>query len=162
LVLISCNRQRNREGRAYADAGLWWSIGSNLLAPDRGITAAVLDWYACQDVDQSTLLSMQESADWQDLFCTRGKGLYLNCLYVLALHAAGEHQRARFVAEKINRYFWYEGDGNMLRHVAHTFSTETGRGTRWGASGGSVAGFGIGITMFPYLGIPPSVSGSTL
>jgi hypothetical protein len=111
--------------RAYADAGLWWIIGSNLLAPDRGITAALLNWYTCQDVDQSGLLSMQEGADWQDLFCTRGKGLYLNCLYVIALHAAGEHQRARLVAEKINRYFWYEGDGNMLRHVAHTFSTES-------------------------------------
>ena len=27
--------------------------------------------------------------------------------------------------KQINRYFWYEGDGNMLRHVAHTFSTES-------------------------------------
>jgi hypothetical protein len=111
--------------RAYADAGLWWIIGSTLLAPDREAIAAVLDWYACQDVDQSGLLSMQESADWQDLFCTRGKGLYLNCLYVLALKAAGEHERACVVAEKINRFFWYEGDGNMLRHIAHTFSTES-------------------------------------
>ena len=110
--------------RAYADGGLWWIIGCSLLAPDNGVTAAVLDWYDCQDVDQSGLLSMQESADWEDLLCTRGKGLYLNCLYVLALRAAGEHQRAKLVAERINRYFWYEGDGNMLRHVAHTFSTE--------------------------------------
>jgi hypothetical protein len=68
---------------------------------------------------------MQESADWQDLFCTRGKGLYLNCLYVMALRAAGKHERARLVAEKVNQYFWYHGDGNMLRHIAHTFSTES-------------------------------------
>ena len=111
--------------RAYADAGLWWIIGSTLLAPDPATTSAVLGWYACQDVDQSGLISMQESADWQDLFCTRGKGLYLNCLYVLALRAAGEHRRAKFVAETINRYFWYEGDGNMLPHISHTFSTES-------------------------------------
>jgi len=111
--------------RAYADAGLWWIIGSSLVAPDPATTAAVLAWYACQDVDQSGLISMQESADWQDLFCTRGKGLYLNCLYVLALGAAGEHERAALVAEKINQFFWYEGDGNMLRHIAHTFSTES-------------------------------------
>jgi glycosyl hydrolase family 100 (putative invertase) len=111
--------------RAYADGGLWWIIGSSLLAPDRSTTAAVLGWYACQDVDQSGLISMQESADWQDLFCTRGKGLYLNCLYVLALRAAGEHERAKLVAEKVNTYFWYEGDGNMLRHIAHTFSSES-------------------------------------
>ena len=111
--------------RAYADAGLWWVVGSSLLAPDPASVAAILAWYACQDVDQSGLLSMQESADWQDLFCTRGKGLYLNCLYVLALRAAGEHERAASVAEKINRFFWYEGDGNMLRHIAHSFSTES-------------------------------------
>jgi hypothetical protein len=111
--------------RAYADAGLWWIIGSSLVEPHPATTAAVLAWYACQDVDQSGLISMQESADWQDLFCTRGKGLYLNCLYVLALGAAGEHERAALVAEKINQFFWYEGDGNMLRHIAHTFSTES-------------------------------------
>ena len=85
--------------RAYADAGLWWIIGSSLLAPDDQAAAAILRWYGCQDVDQSGLISMQESADWQDLFCTRGKGLYLNCLYVLALRAAGQHDRADEVAE---------------------------------------------------------------
>jgi len=111
--------------RAYADSGLWWIVGSSLIAPDPAAAASVLHWYACQDVDQSGLLSMQESADWQDLFCTRGKGLYLNCLYVLALRAAGEHERAAMVAERINRFFWYEGDGDMLRHLAHTFSTES-------------------------------------
>jgi hypothetical protein len=77
-------------------------------------------------------------ADWQDLFCTRGKGLYLNCVYVLALRAAARAastinedqakaylERARQVSARINKFFWYEGDGNMLRHVSHTFSTES-------------------------------------
>lgn len=111
--------------RAYADAGLWWIIGSSLLAPDERTTSAIFSWYACQDVDQSGLISMQESADWQDLFCTRGKGLYLNCLYVLALRAAGRYELAAKVTDKINEFFWYQGDGDMLRHVAHTFSTES-------------------------------------
>ena len=111
--------------RAYADAGLWWIVGSSLMAPYPETTAAVLRWYECQDVDQSGLLSMQESADWQDLFCTRGKGLYLNCLYVLALRSAGKHDHADRVAGKVNEFFWYEGDGNMLRHISHTFSTES-------------------------------------
>jgi hypothetical protein len=111
--------------RAYADAGLWWIIGSSLIAPDEAISSSVLRWYECHDVDQSGLISMQEGADWQDLFCTRGKGLYLNCLYVLALRAAGRHEAARAVVEKINRNFWYSGDGNMLRHISHTFSTES-------------------------------------
>lgn len=121
---VDCATQRPNF-RAYADAGLWWIIGSSLLAPDEQAISAILRWYECQDVDQSGLISMQESADWQDLFCTRGKGLYLNCLYVLALRAAGQHQRARTVAEKVNQFFWYEGDSNMLRHVSHTFSTES-------------------------------------
>jgi hypothetical protein len=111
--------------RAYADGGLWWILGSSQVEPDVEVSNRVLNWYACQDVDQSGLLSMQESSDWQDLFCTRGKGLYLNCLYVLALKAAGFPAAAQQVVERINRYFWYAGDGNMLPSVAHTFSTDT-------------------------------------
>ncbi len=111
--------------RAYADAGLWWIVGSSLMAPDTEATRAILRWYQSQDVDQSGLLSMQESADWQDLFCTRGKGLYLNCLYVLALRAAARTVEAQLVADRINEFFWYRGDGDMLRHISHTFSTES-------------------------------------
>jgi hypothetical protein len=126
--------------RAYADTGLWWIVGSSVLAPDPEGVRAVLRWYHCQDVDQSGLLSMQESADWQDLFCTRGKGLYLNCLYVLALRAAARTlagldpeqsrhclERAGQVAAAVNTWFWYRGDGEMLRHISHTFSTESRR-----------------------------------
>jgi glycogen debranching enzyme len=124
--------------RAYADGGLWWIIGSSLLAPDPATVRAVLDWYECQDVDQSGLLSMQESSDWQDLFCTRGKGLYLNCLYVLALRSAAKIlqssspeesrrclSRAEKAADAVNAWFWYAGDGDLLRHISHTFSTES-------------------------------------
>ncbi len=120
--------------RAYADSGLWWVIGSSLLAPDQAAVREVLSWYEHQDVDHSGLLSMQESSDWQDLFCTRGKGLYLNCLYVLALRCAaqlfeaeeagGLRSRAAAVADRVNAHFWYCGDGSMMRHYAHTFSTE--------------------------------------
>ena len=120
--------------RAYADAGLWWIIGSSLVAPDFETCSRVLTWYDCQDVDQSGLLSMQEGTDWQDLFCTRGKGLYLNCLYVLALESAAKLagpqgqqylDRAQTVRNNLNEYHWYRGDGKMRRHVAHTFSTES-------------------------------------
>jgi hypothetical protein len=111
--------------RAYADSGLWWIIGSSLIAPDEAVSSSILRWYECHDIDQRGLISMQEGADWQDLFCTRGKGLYLNCLYVLALRAAGRHETAAAVAEKINGNFWYPGDGNMLRHISHSFSTES-------------------------------------
>jgi hypothetical protein len=120
---VDC-KTRKPNFRAYADAGLWWIIGSSLMYPDPAGTCSILRWYACQDIDQSGLLSMQEAADWQDLFCTRGKGLYLNCLYVLALRAAGNHQAADTVASRINRLFWYEGEGDLLRHLSHSFSTE--------------------------------------
>ena len=126
--------------RAYADAGLWWIIGSSLLAPDPETVRVILNWYECQDVDHSGLIQMQESADWQDLFCTRGKGLYLNCLYVIALRVAARLvaswdpaeskryiHRAVLVAEQVNQCFWYRGDADMLRHISHTFSTESKR-----------------------------------
>jgi glycogen debranching enzyme len=125
--------------RAYADGGLWWIIGSvlaapGLMAPDLEAVREVLGWYECQDVDQSGLLSMQEASDWQDLFCTRGKGLYLNCLYVIALRSAAElfsgeegdrlRRRGDLVAERINSHFWYAGDKDLRRHFSHSFSTE--------------------------------------
>jgi hypothetical protein len=47
----------------------------------------------------------------------------------LALAAPGESQRylrqADHVADQINRLFWYRGDGVMLPHISHTFSTES-------------------------------------
>src|SRR5665213_2535130 len=120
--------------RAYADGGLWWIIGSTLLMPDLDVIREVLRWYEYQDVDQSGLLSMQEASDWQDLFCTRGKGLYLNCLYVMALRRAAGlvggdegdrlRRRAELVADRINAYFWYSGDQNTLRHLSSSFSTQ--------------------------------------
>jgi glycogen debranching enzyme len=124
--------------RAYADGGLWWIVGSTLIDPDPGAVREILGWYECQDVDQSGLLSMQESSDWEDLFCTRGKGLYLNCLYVLALRSAAklfersdpeESRRCTLRAERtvaaMNAIFWYAGDGDIARHMAHTYSTES-------------------------------------
>jgi len=120
--------------RAYADGGLWWIVASTLFTPDLDVVREVLCWYEYQDVDQSGLLSMQEGSDWQDLFCTRGKGLYLNCLYVLALRRAAElfkddeadrlRHRAALVADRINAIFWYRGDRDTQRHIAHSFSTE--------------------------------------
>jgi len=136
---VDCETQRPNF-RAYADGGLWWIIGSSLVAPDIETSARILHWYECQDVDQSGLLSMHEASDWHDLFCTRGKGLYVNCLYVLALravarqlattdHARSERytERADAAARKLNALFWYQGDGELLPHIAHTFSTENRR-----------------------------------
>lgn len=124
--------------RAYADGGLWYVIGSGLVRPHLPTTRRVLRWYECQDVDATGLISIQEASDWQDLFCTRGKGLYVNCLHVLALQRAAAvaegvglprlaeryRRRANEVRAAVNLRLWYAGDGQMLRHVAHTFSTD--------------------------------------
>jgi hypothetical protein len=105
-----------------------------LMAPDLDVVREVLCRYEYQDVDQSGLLSMQEGSDWQDLFCTRGKGLYLNCLYVMALRRASEifagderdalRCRAELVSDRINAYLWYAGDQDIQRHFSNSFSTE--------------------------------------
>ena len=47
--------------RAYADGGLWYVIGSCILRPDSATTRRVLRWYACQDVDATGLISIQEA-----------------------------------------------------------------------------------------------------
>lgn len=127
--------------RAYADGALWFVIGSSILAPDPDAIGRALGWYECQDVDESGLISIQEASDWQDLFCTRGKGLYVNCLYAAALskaaalnearghtRQAGSYgERAERVREAVNRYLWYHGDGEVLRHISHSFSTDSPR-----------------------------------
>ncbi len=124
--------------RAYSDGGLWYVIGSTILEPDYRSIYRVLRWYECQDVDRTGLISIQEASDWEDLFCTRGKGLYVNCLYVIALRRAAafaEQQgkqkqaelyrnRAEAVGTAINQILWYSGDGKLLRQVAHSFSTD--------------------------------------
>jgi hypothetical protein len=122
--------------RAYADGPLWWVIGSALIAPDPETARMVLRWCEYQGVDNSGVLSMQEASDWQDLLCTRGQGLYVNCLYVLALRATAQLfedsdseerdrclRRAALVVDQINDRFWYRGNSDMLPHLAHTFST---------------------------------------
>jgi GH15 family glucan-1,4-alpha-glucosidase len=123
--------------RSYADGGLWYVIGSTILRPDYPMIRRVLGWYECQDVDASDLISIQEASDWEDLFCTRGQGLYVNCLHVMALRKAAEvaqrqgaadeaaayRNRADAARSAINRVLWYPGDGQLVRHIEHTFST---------------------------------------
>jgi len=123
--------------RAYADGGLWYVIGNSICAPDFASVRKTLAWYDCQDVDRSGLISIQESSDWQDLFCTRGKALYVNCLRVIALRRgarlaedAGEvsvatryRNQAEVSADAINQTLWYAGDGDLQRAFEPSFST---------------------------------------
>jgi glycogen debranching enzyme len=127
--------------QAYADCGLWFVIGNAIffkqtsdkifLKKNYPAIKKVLRWYEYQDVDQTGLISMAEASDWEDLFAVRGKGLYVNILYYLALKNAGFiakqlgdktqsgicKKKARQVHSLINKYFWYNGDTHTRCYV---------------------------------------------
>jgi glycogen debranching enzyme len=130
--------------RAYADGGLWFTLGlvvyhrqtgdRNLLDRYADSVRKVLSWCAFQDGDQSGLVSISEASDWQDLFAVRDKGLYVNVLYSLALEWASAQgtlfgdpalyaARAATLREKINEHLWYRGDRKIWRHVPFGFGT---------------------------------------
>lgn len=136
--------------QAYADAGLWFIIGSANFFQQTGDKKFLrrsyppvkksLSWYAHQDVDRTGLITMAEGADWEDLFAVRGKGLYVNLLYYLALRKAimlaeasgdpetGEiyRKRAASLSARINRYFWHRHDADsILFHLQPSLGTET-------------------------------------
>jgi glycogen debranching enzyme len=117
--------------QAYADGGLWFIIGISVFFEQTKSTAflkknypvikKILRWCEFQSVDRSGLISMQEAADWEDLFAVRGKGLYVNVLYYLALVKCSKIARrlgreeegniflkkARDLRSEINNKFWF-------------------------------------------------------
>ncbi|MDP8214800.1 MAG: glycoside hydrolase 100 family protein [Candidatus Euphemobacter frigidus] len=136
--------------QAYADGGLWLIIGSANFFQQTGdekflkqiypALRKALTWYEHQDVDRTGLITMAEGADWEDLFAVRGKGLYVNLLYYLALRKAGWlavvmkdptsgeicRKRAETLKRRINRHFWYRGKADdLLPHLKPSLGTET-------------------------------------
>lgn len=127
-------RTRKPSYHIYADGGAWWVIGrAALFEADGDVKAlradwpaieAVLRWYAYQDVDDSGLVSIQEAADWEDLFAVRGKGLTVNTLYHVALKKGAAlarrlkkealarewSRRAGTVRRAMNSRLWYAGE----------------------------------------------------
>lgn len=134
--------------QACADGGLWFVVGTAVFFKQTDDTSflkrnypaikKILLWYEYQDVDQSGLVSMQEASDWEDLFATRGKGLYVNVLRCRALRAAafiagemgkgGEAdaflRKARATRRIINRRFWYNGKNDMFCRIMDCFGGE--------------------------------------
>jgi len=142
--------------QAYADGGLWYVIGNafffkqtndkKFLNKNYSVIKKVLKWYEYQDVDQTGLINMAEATDWEDLFAVRGKGLYVNILYYLALKNSsfiaeqlGDNEfsnkykkKADEVRSLINNYFWYNGDTHtkcyvkfITSHAKINFGTES-------------------------------------
>jgi glycogen debranching enzyme len=96
---ISVDAQ-GRRGTANAgglDGNLWYIIGHHalhatfgemaLLERNRDSIARAMLWARYQDSDEDGLVETQEAADWADLLASRGKVLYDNVLYLLALRA---------------------------------------------------------------------------
>ena len=137
--------------QAYADGGLSFIVGcaaffeatkdASFLKKRYPAIKRILNWYQYQDVDQSGLISIQEAADWEDLFATRGKGVYVNVLYCLALRKAsriakelGDVKQQHFyqkrwheVAARINERLWFTPGRDPLEIVKDSFGTELGR-----------------------------------
>lgn len=131
--------------QAYADTGLWFIIGNSIfykqikdlkfLKKNYSAIKKILRWYEYQDVDQSGLITMSEGSDWEDLFAVRGKGLYVNVLYYLALRNASFMaeslkrknesrtylKKAKKVRSLINKHFWYNKGRNFINHVNFGF-----------------------------------------
>jgi glycogen debranching enzyme len=115
---------------AYADGSQWFVIGHYIyyvMTQDRAFLAQsypsiqhALRFLRYQDQERIGLISLGEGADWQNMFAVRGKGLYVNVLYAMALrcgaalaHVCSDsalavsyaHQAAR-VCDSIQRFFW--------------------------------------------------------
>lgn len=137
--------------QAYADGGLWFVLGAAAFFEGKGditflrkqypVIKKILNWYSYQDVDNSGLLSMQEAADWEDMFAVRGKGLYMNVLYYLALTKASRiagllcdvrgqklyRRTATELRSKINRHFWFTKNQDPLVIIRDAFGGDDAR-----------------------------------
>ena len=134
--------------QAYADAGLWFVIGSSIycgFTQDKSFLKKTypaiketLRWYEYQDTDQNGLIDFQEGADWMDLLSVRGEGLYVNALYVMALNHAAYLARTqghiadyrvykakeKLIRTHINKQFWFTGKYNIIKLLKTSFGTE--------------------------------------
>jgi glycogen debranching enzyme len=86
-----------------------------------------MHWARCQDSDGDGLLESQEGADWADLLAYRGKVLYDNVLYVLALRAyaaLGLPNAERYLAlaeqatARLNALHWVEAPHGLWENAA--------------------------------------------
>jgi glycogen debranching enzyme len=102
---------------AYADGNSWFVIGHyafyqsshdlNFLRANYSSIQKALLFSQYQDSDNCGLIGMQEASDWLDQFAIRGKGLYINVLYVMALRCGakiakicGDQKSAEFYRKK--------------------------------------------------------------
>lgn len=118
------------------DGNLLYVIGHEVLHRTFGATALIerhasaleraMRWARCQDSDDDGLLESQEGGDWADLLAYRGKVLYDNVLYVLALRAYAALElpdAARYLeladraAGRLNALHWVEAPDGLWEHA---------------------------------------------
>jgi glycogen debranching enzyme len=125
------------------DSNLWYIIGHHLLdrtfgTPDllarhRDAIERAMLWVRYQDSDDDGLIESQEAADWADLLAYRGKVLYPNVLFTMALRsytALAEkidlpdpalHTRLADVAtSRLNGLHWVESDHGLWATATST------------------------------------------
>lgn len=128
--------RRSTANAGALDSNLWYVLGhyflhrtfgtADLLERHRDAIARAMLWARYQDSDDDGLIEGQEAADWADLLAYRGKVLYPNVLYVLALRAyaslagvidlpdAATHLAAASRAvERLNALHWVESHDGL-------------------------------------------------
>jgi glycogen debranching enzyme len=128
-----------RPGTANAgavDSNLWYVIGhrvlhetfgaADLIDRNRDAIRDAMLWARYQDSDDDGLIETQEAADWADLLASRGKVLYTNVLYTLALDSYARLATvadlpegplhldlAVAVSRRINELLWVESEDGL-------------------------------------------------
>jgi len=144
---VGMNGDRSTANAGGIDSNLWYVIGHHVLDRRFGaldllehhreaINRAML-WTRYQDSDDDGLIESQEAADWADLLAYRGKVLYTNVLYGMALRAyvdmatridlpdPGLHaELADQVTARINALHWVESDHGLWDSVASAGMTD--------------------------------------
>lgn len=118
------------------DSNLWYIIGhhvldrtfgvQDLLERHRDAIERAMIWVRYQDNDDDGLIESQEAADWADLLANRGKVLYSNVLYTMALrgyaamaqridlpHPALHTRMAEVATDRLNALHWVESDHGL-------------------------------------------------
>lgn len=97
---VHASGRRDQGDPGGIDSNLWYVLGHQAVHRGFGIRELAerhgdsleraMLWARYQDSDDDGLIEAQEAADWADLLANRGKVLYSNVLYVLALRAYAE------------------------------------------------------------------------
>jgi glycogen debranching enzyme len=137
---VASDRHPSSANAGAIDSNLWYIIGhqvldrtfgaQDLLERHRDAIARAMLWVRYQDTDDDGLIESQEAADWADLLANRGKVLYANVLYAMALRAysamatridlpdpALHTDLAQVVTARLNALHWVESDHGLWTSV---------------------------------------------